>query len=296
MPAPVRVSPQLFSQPAGQLLASLELLVAHPDGGQGGMGRIEKRPPKLVFLGIEPLVVVLTGVLDGVVIGAIGLQDHPASPASPPGPSGGLGHQLKGPLGGAKVGEAQSGVAPQDAHQGHTGKVMPLGNHLRAQEYIGLTGSEAGQDDPMPAGLPDGVGVHAQDTQAGQQAGQLILHALRPRPHLLKRIFTADGTGGRHGLDLATVVAGQTPLPAVQRERDGALTTGDGVAAGAAEKKGCPSPPVQHEHGLFPVAAHLLQRLDQAAREESGAPHLAELLAQINDLKRRQVALPDPPG
>ena len=57
-----------------------------------------------------------------------------------------LGQQLKGALGGAKVGDVQADVGADHAHQRHRRQVEALRHHLRADQHVGLALQEGGED------------------------------------------------------------------------------------------------------------------------------------------------------
>ena len=75
---------------------------------------------------------------DRRVVGAEGLHQHPAALVAATGPAGHLGHEVKGPLRRAEVGQVQGRVGLDHADQRHVGKIEPLGDHLRAQQDAGL--------------------------------------------------------------------------------------------------------------------------------------------------------------
>ena len=78
------------------------------------------------------------GTLDHWRRGDGGLDDHPAAqrrcgrPARPPGSA------AERCARGAEVGQVQRRVGRDDAHQRHQRQVQPLGDHLRADQHVGL--------------------------------------------------------------------------------------------------------------------------------------------------------------
>ena len=124
------------------------LLVAavHDDVGQSGVGRIRHQAAEFDFLVIKGLIVLRSGATDGVVIRIDGLDEHDAGGLAAPGASAGLGEQLEGPLGGAKIGQAQAHVGADDADQSDVGDIVTLGDHLRAHQDVIVAIAKRGQD------------------------------------------------------------------------------------------------------------------------------------------------------
>ncbi len=73
------------------------------------------------------------------MVGQMSLDDHLARLLGTPRTPGHLHNQLRHALAGAEVTGKQPAVGIQNRHQRHTGKVMPFGEHLRADQNAWLT-------------------------------------------------------------------------------------------------------------------------------------------------------------
>ena len=111
----------------------------------GRTGARRTFPARAARSATKPSIVVPCRRADRGVVGRVGLHEHPAGPIAPPGASGHLRHELKGPLGGAEVGQMQRRVGVDHPHQRHVGEVEPLGDHLSAQQDLDLAGLERRQ-------------------------------------------------------------------------------------------------------------------------------------------------------
>lgn len=109
-------------------------------------------------------------------------------------------------LGRAKVTAEQDGVGVERRDQGDAAKVVPLGQHLRADQHVHIAAVRMRQLLRQAAGLAGGVGINAQYAQ-GRSVGALrgvqlllqgffqLLGAQAQRAHVL--VATA-GAGARH--------------------------------------------------------------------------------------------------
>src|SRR5512139_3644722 len=82
----------------------------------------------------------LFGAKDAVMVRVKRLDDHLAGGFSSPCPSGHLGQQLERSLARAKVGKVKRGVCGNHTHKGDPRKVVPLDDHLGADQNIDMTG------------------------------------------------------------------------------------------------------------------------------------------------------------
>ena len=80
------------------------------------------------------------------MLGVEGLHDRLTGALTAPGPPGDLGQQLKRALGSAEVGKTKPDVGRDDADQRHAREVVPLGDHLRADEDVELTARETAEE------------------------------------------------------------------------------------------------------------------------------------------------------
>ena len=88
-----------------------------------------------------------------------------------------LRQELEGPLGRAKVGEAEADVCRDHPDQRDRGKVVPLGDHLRADEQVERAGPEIVQHALDRAPPLHRVAIDAADARRSRRAA-----SPRPRP------------------------------------------------------------------------------------------------------------------
>ena len=101
-----------------------------------GKWREHERRAHVDLVMIEPLVVVRRRIAQDGVVGVVRLQDDVPLLSPAPAPARDLRHKLKGTFVAAIVGKMQTHVRIEDAHERHKRKVMPLGDHLRADEDV----------------------------------------------------------------------------------------------------------------------------------------------------------------
>ena len=90
-------------------------------------------------LELRKAAVVMPGdVINGVMIGRIGLDQDPPRSIAAAGPAGDLTEQREDPFGAAKVRQIKRRIGVQYPDQGHGREIMALGNHLRADQHINL--------------------------------------------------------------------------------------------------------------------------------------------------------------
>ena len=181
--------------------------------------RIAHRLPELQLALVERRVVLPAGELDAVVIGIERLDDRLARLLAAAGAAGHLRQQLKRPLGGAEVGHAEADVGRDDADQRHARKIVPLGDHLRADEHVDLAVAEPRQQRGERAFAPDRVAIEPRDARARARRARL-----RPRPARC-RSRPARDTGRRragtrrHARRVVAVVAARAPRRCPRRGR-----------------------------------------------------------------------------
>ena len=78
----------------------------------------------------------VTGRLNHGMLTIKALKEHSAWLTGSTGPSRHLGEELKGPLTASGVGKLQAPIGEDDADQSNAGKVMPLCEHLGADNKI----------------------------------------------------------------------------------------------------------------------------------------------------------------
>ena len=185
------------------------------------------------------------------MVGHVALEDDLARGLAAPGPARHLRQELEGPLRGPEVRDAQAHVGVHDPDQGHAREVVPLRDHLRADEHVDLALLERGQrlgEHPAPAGT---VAVEPLDPRAGQRLLHRLGHALGAEAGEAQ-VGPAARRARRRRLRLVTaVVAERRAPPLVQRERHRAVRAHGLLGALAAEEARGVAPPVQEDEALL---------------------------------------------
>src|SRR5207248_7263043 len=171
----------------------------------------------------EPEVVVRGGVLNGVVIGKIGLQDDGSQCVAAPSASSNLRDQLKRTLGSAEIGQAKHEINANDADQGHAVHVVTFGNHLRANENVNLAGVQPVEHTPEIITAAYSVAIQPVNARLREHAMQQLFQPLRAGAEKMDVLAAAVGAGPRNGAAKTAVVAFQRILALVMRKRDGAV-------------------------------------------------------------------------
>ena len=89
-----------------------------------------------------------------------------------------LRQQLEGALGGAKIRDTEPDVGRHHADQRDLGKIVALGDHLRADEHIQLAPREAPKHAGDRAATTHRIAIDARDTRVGIVGPDLRLDAL----------------------------------------------------------------------------------------------------------------------
>jgi hypothetical protein len=126
---------------------------------------------------------------------------------------------------------------------------MALRDHLRPDEDGVLGAREPLERLPQLLGLSDSVGVEPDPLELGDVPLELPLEPLWPRSDPGELGRAALRARVRGGLARAAVVAAQRPIP-MQRERDVAVRTAAGDAAGATVERGRDAAAVEEEDRL----------------------------------------------
>src|SRR5688500_2173297 len=116
--------------------------MADEDRRQDYIRRVS-HPFAVAYLFVEkPVVILPDGMLEGVMLGIIRLdQDTPLQIAAAR-TSGDLGYQLKGPFRRTEIREPKSRVDGYHTDKRHIVKVVPFREHLRADKHVGLAAVE----------------------------------------------------------------------------------------------------------------------------------------------------------
>src|SRR5437660_7316527 len=123
------------------------------------------------------------------------LDDRFSGDFTPPRAPGDLRQKLEGSLGRPEVREPQAHVRADDPDEGDARKVVPLCDHLRADQHVELAPRESREQFGDGATAADRVAVHASDTGARKMLSNLLFDPLRPESELFEirpRAFRAD--------------------------------------------------------------------------------------------------------
>ncbi len=213
--------------------------------------RIVQARAEFHFALVERFVLLRGRGADAVVIRVERLHDGFARRVAPPRASDDLREQLERPFSRAKVGQPEADVGRDDAHERDRGKVVPLRDHLRADDDVDRPRGHAAQHVGDRAAAADGVAIDAGDARLREPLAEIGLEPFRADASLLQVFAAADAACARHGGRVVAVVAAQPALRAVVRQHDAAVRTFDGRAALAAEHDGREAAAVQQHDGLF---------------------------------------------
>ena len=152
------------------------LVGSHDDVGAGGEWRIAQIFSKFHFFAEEAFVILVGCETNGIVVGIQCLDNNVAGSCAPAGATGGLGEKLKGTLGGAVIGNAESDVGQHNANQGYVWDVMTFGNHLGADQDVDFTGTKRIKNILESALRAGAIAVEPGDARRGQVLVKLILN------------------------------------------------------------------------------------------------------------------------
>ena len=210
------------------LVAALEREQCH-----AADGRIFQLLAEFDFLFVKTDEVVAARVLDRRMKRRECLHEHFALDVAAPGAAGDLREQLKGAFARAKIRLMQRKIGVNDADERDVRKMQALGNHLGADEDVGLAGAKIAEHLPVIVLALHRVGVHALDARLRKKFGERFLDPLRARAGKTNRGVFAFRVraNGWHGRDVAANVAAKFLFLPVKREREAAIRTLNDLAA-----------------------------------------------------------------
>ena len=200
------------------------------------------------------------------MLGELRLDQHFARQFGAAGAAGDL-HQLgKQALGCAAVGGEQRGIGTERTDQRQLGEVVPLGQHLRADEDVGLAGVNLLDEDfPLFPAL-GGIAVDAQDARLRKTFGKNGFDALRAAPERLDVLIAAGRASARHAALEAAVMTTQAPVGEMQNEIGSAARAMRNPAARGAGQHRRIAAPVEEDEALFAALEPLPDGAQQDAR------------------------------
>ena len=228
-------------------------------------------------------------MLNHRVLWGVGLHQHLPRSLTSPGTARQLQQQLQGLLSCAEIGAVQKPIRREHRRQGDPRQIHALGQHLRADQDVGLSGSETVQQASMAIPPPGGIAVKAEQTKAFELLREQFQHLLRPGPKRLEGRGTTVTATVLQVFTMVTPVATQplTPgLAAVNGERHIAVGAHHHLAATAAAQKGAVSPTRHQNHGLFALLRQRRKTIHQGATDQT-LVSFGQLMAHVDHMHRR---------
>ena len=170
---------------------------------------------------------------------------------STPGTSRDLSQQLERALRRAKIRKSQSHIGAHHADQRDSVNVVPLGDHLRADQQIEFTFIERIQRALEIFAAAHRVAVQASDARLGKHAVQQLFQFFRTGAEKIYILAAAVDAGFRHRRGVAAIVAFHAARALVMGHGDGAVLALQRLAASPAQHHGRISPAIQQNHDLL---------------------------------------------
>ena len=186
--------------------------------------------------GVERLAILRDQRAHHRMLGLVRLQIAVAAPLLAAGAADHLMQQLERALGGARIAVGKAEIGIDDADQIELGKMVALGDKLRADDDVEAALRHVVELLPQPLHGVDQIAGQHQDARAGKQLGRLLLQPLdagADRDEAALRLAFRALLRRRHRV--AAVVADEPPLEAVIDQPGVAVRTGHAVAAGVAQ-------------------------------------------------------------
>ena len=136
--------------------------------------------------------------------------------------------QLEGALGRARIAIGKAEIGVDDADQRHVGKIVPLGDQLRADDDVGLALGDRLELQPQPLHAAQHVGGQHDGARLGKMSDDLLGDALDARPagdEMIER--AAFRAGFRPLLVVAAMMADELAAEAVL-DQPGSSSAGTG--------------------------------------------------------------------
>ena len=208
-------------------------------------GRIFQLFAEFDFLFVKAGEVMAARILDRRMKRRERLHEHLALDIAAAGATGDLREQLEGALARAEIRLMQREVGVNDADERHVREMQALGNHLRADENVGLARAKIAEDFPVIVLALHRVGVHALDARMREKFRERFLDFLRARAGKTNgRVFAfLVRAHRRHALDVAANVAAKFLFLPMIREREAAIRAlRDVTAFRALQRRGIAAP------------------------------------------------------
>ena len=204
-----------------------------------------------------------------------------------PGAASGLHEECQQAFGRAEVAGQQRRVRIDGGHERHAAEVVPLGNHLRADEHVHVAAVYGGQ---MRVKLPDAARAVGVDAQYARGFTVRALHFAERGGDAFFKLFRAQragadvgvaafGAGARHGLRQPAVVAAQRAVAFVEGAPGAAVRAFAAPAAVVAMQGSRPATAVEQQQRLLASAHAGAYGFQQRRGDDGAARHAAHVHA-----------------
>src|ERR1700722_13925546 len=182
-------------------------------------------------------VVLADGVLNGVVLWVVGLDQDAARKIASAGASGDLGEELEGAFGGTEVGQMERRGGADDADERDALEVVAFGEHLRANEDVDGAAREGAERFLILALGASGVTVETRDARTGEFFSKAFFQMLGAFAEKIDVFRLTLRTFFWNRLNRAAIVALEAIARLVVGHRNAAVDALDGNAAAAAHDR-----------------------------------------------------------
>src|SRR5262245_50164131 len=182
----------------------------------------------------------------------MGLQIADTTTLLPTGSANHLVQQLECPLGGTRIAVAKTQIRVDDSDQIELGKMVSLGHELRADHEIESPPCHVVEFLPQTVDRFHQVARKHEYACLWKELGCFGFKTLDARPHrseALGGVAIRAFRGGRNGV--SAVVTHQPPLEPMIDQPGVAIRTVQAKAAGAAERQGGVTTPIEKQQRLF---------------------------------------------
>ena len=223
----------------------------------------------------------------------MGLQEDIALCARPACTTADLNEQLRQAFRGAEIGAEQAFINADDHHQTESRQIVPLGQHLRADQDSGLV-SKPCQVLFNSVTMLSGFTVDTHHRYVWEAFGQGQLQALRTRPLRNQCQSTTTWTGWRCGFAMTTVMADQL-FTAMQGQRRITALTLAAPSTVMAQKYRRKAATIAEHQCLF-AALQCLRRIRDEVPEMTIGVGTILTPEQVNDAKDNGATFGVAPG
>ena len=151
-------------------------------------------------------------VIESIIVDRIGLDQNPPRPVAPTSPASNLAEQGEHPFGTAKVRQVECRVGIQNPDQCDRREIMPLGDHLRADQHVDLPGRHLVDQSMVCSLARSGVTVHTRHPGVGKTLPDFFFEAFCSHPLRQKAGTAAAITAVRWRLAKVAVMTAQGML------------------------------------------------------------------------------------